>query len=45
MSVTIIDVSDSFTSRAFADCSTGWNRFKPADNLSATFAGAGIMTP
>jgi hypothetical protein len=39
MSVTIMDVSDSLTSRDLAAARIGAKRFKPDDNRSATFAG------
>jgi hypothetical protein len=42
MSVTIIEVSDSFTSRDFAAKRMGWNRFKPEESRSATFTGIAI---
>jgi len=42
MSVTIIEVSDSFTSRDFAEESIGWKRFNPFDRRSATLAGIAI---
>jgi hypothetical protein len=42
MSVTIIEVSDSLTSRAFAFKRIGWNRFKPDERRSATFTGIAI---
>jgi hypothetical protein len=45
ISVTIMLVSDSFTSRDFADSSTGLNRFRPAERRSATFLGIGTMAP
>ncbi len=38
ISVTIITVSDSFTSLAFAVAKTGWNFFNPATNLSKPFS-------
>jgi len=39
MSVMIVTVSDSPTSRAFAEARMGWNLFKPATMRSATFFG------
>jgi hypothetical protein len=42
MSVTIIDVSDSLTSRDFADVRIGWKRFNPDDRRSATRDGIAI---
>ena len=41
--MTIIDVSDSFTSRDLADDRIGPNRFNPADNRSATRLGIAIV--
>src|SRR5690349_12058824 len=43
MSVTIIDVSDSLTSRDFAAARMGANRFNPDDKRSDTFPGM-VMT-
>jgi hypothetical protein len=43
MSVTIIDVSDSFTSRDFAAVRIGAKRFKPDERRSTTLAGM-VMT-
>jgi hypothetical protein len=43
--VTIIEVSDSFASRAFAEEIIGWKRFKPKDNLPAILLGIAIVCP
>jgi hypothetical protein len=40
--VTIIEVSDSFASRAFAADIIGWKRFSPSDNLPAILVGIAI---
>src|SRR5690348_2405352 len=44
MSVTIIDVSDSLTSRAFAAERIGAKRFNPEDRRSAAFDGMVIAS-